>query len=84
MGVGISVPGLITDCAVSGMVPTQGKDVVFMETAMRLNDPKSHATVECIPVPPKVPAFCPAWPILCYKCLMQLSSFCSCWSKRAF
>ena len=32
----------------------QGKEVVFMETAMRLNDPKSHAVVECIPVPPKV------------------------------
>ena len=27
-----------------------------METAMRLNDPKSHAVVECIPVPPKVTA----------------------------
>ena len=25
-----------------------------METAMRLQDPKSHACVECVPVPPKV------------------------------
>ena len=33
--------------------PAQGKEVVFIETAMRLGDPRSHAVVECIPVPPE-------------------------------
>ena len=32
----------------------QGKEMVFMETAMGLQDPKRHAFVECIPVPPRV------------------------------
>ncbi len=36
---------------------SQGKDVIFMETAKRLGDPRSHGFVECIPVPPKVSSF---------------------------
>ena len=34
--------------------PAQGQDVIFMETAMHLQNPHSHATVECIPVSPGV------------------------------
>lgn len=39
----------------------QGKEVIFMETAKRLQDSRSHAFVECIPVPPKVAAKAPLY-----------------------
>ena len=36
-------------------------DVIFMETAMRLGDSRSHAVVDCIPVPPAVAAKAPLY-----------------------
>ena len=39
----------------------QGLDVIFMETAMRLSDARSHAVVECIPVGPAVTAKAPLY-----------------------
>lgn len=36
-------------------------DVIFMETAKRLGDARSHGFVECIPVPPKVAAKAPLY-----------------------
>lgn len=39
----------------------QGMDVIFMETAKRLGDARSHGFVECIPVPPKVAAKAPLY-----------------------
>ena len=32
------------------MTPLQGKDVIFMETATRLGDGRTHALVDCVPV----------------------------------
>ncbi|DBA82399.1 TPA: hypothetical protein ACH3X2_000649 [Trebouxia sp. C0005] len=39
----------------------QGTDVIFMETAMRLGDARTHAVVHCIPVPPKITAKAPLY-----------------------
>lgn len=39
----------------------QGKDVIFLETAMGLSDLRSHAVVECIPVPAGVAAKAPLY-----------------------
>ena len=36
-------------------------DVIFVETAMRLSDARSHAVVDCIPVPPAVTAKAPLY-----------------------
>jgi len=36
-------------------------DVIFMETAMRLGDARTHAVVDCIPVPPKITAKAPLY-----------------------
>lgn len=39
----------------------QGMDVIFIETAMRLGDSRSHAVVDCVPVPPAVAAKAPLY-----------------------
>ncbi|KAL0044021.1 hypothetical protein WJX82_003090 [Trebouxia sp. C0006] len=39
----------------------QGMDVIFMETAMRLGDARTHAVVDCIPVAPKITAKAPLY-----------------------
>ncbi|DBA83040.1 TPA: hypothetical protein ACH3X1_006813 [Trebouxia sp. C0004] len=39
----------------------QGMDVVFMETAMRLGDARTHAVVHCIPVQPNITAKAPLY-----------------------
>lgn len=31
----------------------QGDEALFMETALALGDPRSHAAVEALPLPPK-------------------------------
>lgn len=31
----------------------QGQEVIFFETATQLGSARSHAAVECVPVPPK-------------------------------
>lgn len=36
-------------------------DVIFMETAMRLSDARSHALIDCIPVQPAVTAKAPLY-----------------------
>ena len=36
-------------------------DVIFIETAMRLGDTRSHAVVDCVPVPPAVAAKAPLY-----------------------
>jgi len=36
-------------------------DVIFMETAMRLSDARTHAVVHCIPVPPNITAKAPLY-----------------------
>ncbi|KAK9823428.1 hypothetical protein WJX72_002672 [[Myrmecia] bisecta] len=41
------------------MFMAQGKEVIFLETAMQLGDARNHAVVECIPVPPAVAAKAP-------------------------
>lgn len=43
------------------LLVVQGMDVIFMETAMRLSDARSHAVVDCIPVLPKVTAKAPLY-----------------------
>lgn len=35
------------------LLPPQGQEVIFFETAMQLGSVRSHAVVECVPVPPK-------------------------------
>ena len=35
--------------------------MIFMETAKRLQDTRRHATIECIPVPPKVASKAPLY-----------------------
>ena len=39
----------------------QGMDVIFIETAMRLGDSRSHAVVDCVPVPPAIAAKAPLY-----------------------
>ena len=37
----------------------QGLEAIFLETAMKLDDLRSHAVVHCVPVPAKVAAKAP-------------------------
>ena len=39
----------------------QGKDAIFIVTAKRLQDIRRHATIESIPVPPRVPSKAPLY-----------------------
>jgi hypothetical protein len=41
------------------MFARQGLECVFVETATRLGDPRSHAVVECIPLPPEAASKAP-------------------------
>ncbi|PSC69918.1 CWF19 2 [Micractinium conductrix] len=43
------------------MFMKQGQDVIFFETAMQLGNMRSHASVECVPVPPKAASKAPMY-----------------------
>lgn len=43
------------------MIPLQGQHVIFMETAMQLQDRRSHLLIDCVPVSAAVLAKAPLY-----------------------